>query len=128
MWARIDNIKHGPRPSPISMKPSESFPRTFGAKQRHFPSSPASLTERDATDTDDNSDTNEVPKVMGKELALLKHAEELINARTLFRNPFPRVVVLNIWVVEVWEEAVEVLGYDEQSEESRARVRVPNLL
>jgi hypothetical protein len=65
---------------------------------------------------------------MGKELALLKHAEELINARTLFRNPFPRVVVLNIWVVEVWEEAVEVLGYDEQSEESRARVRVPNLL
>jgi hypothetical protein len=124
----IDTLKHGPRPSPRSLKPPGSSPSSFGARHRYFPSSP-SLTERDITDTDDNSvgntDTHDVPGIVGKELALLKHAEELIYMLTLFTNPFPRVVTLNTWVVEVWEEAQEVLGDSEQSERSRGLVRMP---
>jgi len=95
---------------------------------RYFPSSPASLTDRDVqvTDTDDNSanntDAHNAQEIVGKKLALLKHAEELIYRRTLFTNPFPKVVTLNRWVVEVWDEAVEVLGYCEQSEKSRGLV------
>ena len=93
----------------------------------HFPSSLASLTERDVTDTDDNSldntDAPEAQGIVGIELALLKHAEELIYRLTLFTNLFPRVVTLNTWVVEVWDEAQEVLGYSKQSERSRTQVR-----
>jgi len=92
---------------------------------KHFPSSP-SLTERDITDTEDNStgntDITEVQGIFGKEQALLKNAEELIYMLTLFVNPFPTVVTLNTWLVEVWEEAEVILGDAEQS--ARARVLV----
>ena len=85
--------------------------------------------ERDDTDTEDNSagntDANDAQGIVGKKLALLKHVEELIYGLTLFMNPFPRVVTLNAWVVEVWEEAQKVLGDTEQSEKSRGLVNHP---
>ena len=92
---------------------------------KHFPSSP-SLTERDVTDTEDGStgytDNPDVQGIVGKELALLKNAEELIYMLTLFVNPFPSVVIFNTWLVEVWEEAEEVLGGAEQSGKARGLV------
>jgi hypothetical protein len=122
---KVDYLKHGPRPSQRALQPPGGFASSSGATQRHFPSSPGSLTERDVTDTDDNS--ADVQGIVGRELALLKHSEEVIYSLTLFRNPFPNVITLNTWVVEVWREAEEVLGDCEQSERSRGLVRVPNI-
>ena len=104
----------------------ESFQSASGFKQRHssqhFPSSPTP-TERDTTDSEGEGDSHEIQGVSGKEHAVLKIAEELMYMRTLFVNPFLKVVTLNSWVVEVWEEAQEILGDVEQSGRSRALVR-----
>lgn len=107
----------------------ESSPSRSGSKPRHspkhFPSSPT-ITDRDVTESEgDSTDSNDdaAPGIAGKEGALLRMAEELIYMRTLFMNPFPRVVALNLWVVEVWGVAQEVLGNATQSEKSRGLVR-----
>ena len=83
------------------------------------------MTEKENTYSDGVSDPHEIQGVSGKEQAVLKVAKELIYMRTLFVNPFPKVVILNTWVVEVWEEAEEILGDSKQSERSRALVRKP---
>ena len=75
--------------------------------------------ERDISDTEGRSDPPDLYRVTGKEAAVLKIAEELIYLRTLFLNPFPKVVSLNTWVVDVWEEAHKVIGEAVQSERSR---------
>lgn len=66
------------------------------------------------TETEDNSadqtDTTEDHGIVGMEKAVLKIADEYIYMRTLVRNPFPKLVTLNTWVVEVWGKAQEVLG------------------
>ena len=118
-----------PRNSPKHFPSSPS--RTEGASTggskplnspKHFPSSP-SLRERDVTDTEDGStgytDNPDVQGIVGKELALLKNAEKLIYMLTLFVNPFPSLVILNTWSVNVWEEVGEVLGGAEQSRKAR---------
>ena len=78
------------------------------------------------TDSEDNTDTTEdhVVNQTKREQAVPKIVEELIYMCTLFRNPFPKVVTLNTWVVKVWGEAEEVLGDTPQSERSRAKVRI----
>ena len=125
---KIDSLKHGPRPSPKTLQPPESFTGSSGATptRRHFPSSPGSRTEGNLSDTDD--DSADPQGVVGKALALLRHAEVVIYERTIFRNPFPRVVTLNKWFVEIWREAEGVLGSCEQTEAARGKVQVQNLL
>jgi hypothetical protein len=125
---KIDCLKHGPRPSPKTLQPPGSFVSSSGATptRGHFPSSPGSRAERNLSDTDDDLADNQ--GVVGKELALLRHAEVVIYKRTIFGNPFPRVVTLNKWLVEIWREAEGVLGSCEQTEAARGKVQVQNLL
>jgi len=126
---KIDSLKHGPRPSPKTLQPPGSFAGASEATptRRHFPSSPGSRTEGNFSDTDDD-DAADHPGVVGKALALLRHAETVIYKRTMFRNAFPRVVTLNKWLVEIWREVEGVLGSCEQTEVERGKVQVQNLL
>ena len=129
-----DKPKDGSRPSHKAVKAAGGLSSKPGLKNRlatmSTPSSPASsATERDLTDDDDdasagNIDFHECHSIVGKELAVLRIAEQLIYKRTLFEDPFPSVIKLNTWIVEVWEEAQIVLGETKQSAESRTLVRV----
>jgi hypothetical protein len=94
----------------------------------HILSSSGISTERDTTSGDEGSAPRGYSErhegiIGGKELAVLRYAEQLMYIRTLFVDPFPGVLKLNAWVLDVWREAEEELAEVEQSTKSKALVR-----
>ena len=57
-----------------------------------------------------------------KLLAVLQCAKQLMYIRTLFVDPFPGVLKLNSWVMDVWQEGEKELAKVEQSTKSRPLV------
>jgi len=126
-----DKMKHGPRPSHKGLKPFGSSSSAGGRKHHltteHIPSSSGVTTERDTTSDSEGSpegypDCHE--GVIGsKENAVLRYAEQLMYIWTLFVDPFPNVLKLNAWVLDVWREGEKELAKVEQSPKSRGLVR-----
>ena len=128
----VSSIQHGSRPSHKMYKPSGRLSRAGEQKDRlttsaeQIPSSSGITTERDTTSEDEETKAGSFDRyegiIGGKELAVLRCAEQLMYIRTLFVDPFPGVLKLNSWVMDVWQEGEKELAKVEQSTKSRALV------
>ena len=125
-------MQHGSQPSHKIYKPSGGSSSAGGQKHRHSSttctehilSSSGITTEMDTTSDDEGTKEESFDRyegiIGGKELAVLRCAEQLIYIRTLFVDPFPGVLKLNKWILDVWREGEKELAKVEQSTKSRA--------
>ena len=125
-------MQHGSRPSHKIYKPSQAGGSSGAGGQKHcltteqIPSSSGITTERDTTSEDESTKASDLDRhegiIGGKELALLRYAEQSMYIRTLFVDPFPGVLKLNPWVLDVWRKGEKELAKVDQSTKSRALV------
>ena len=125
-------MQHGSQPSHKIYKPSGVSSSAGGQKHRlttgteQITSSSGITTERDTTSEEESAKAGSIDRyegiIGGKELAVLRYAEQLIYIRTLFVDPFPGILKLNAWVLNVWREGQKELARVNQSTKSRALV------
>ena len=69
-----------------------------------------------SSDEDDNGNPREgqqsileIQDMVGRELAVLKHAEARMYHNTLMVNSFPEPILLHFWTIETWNEAENIM-------------------